>query len=150
VLIVLISSCCCRIFAIVIDNSNAARDDNFKILLNGVEIGTIDNSHSDFTGRIFTDSGHVDKFTADSIQTPNPNLFEPTLAFDFSLLSVSNTLRIESIVDNSNSNFGRIRVGYWTATGTFDRYIVSEEKMSGVYVFSSGVGNGQDYSFTYP
>lgn len=154
----IICGCCCKLFAIVIWNSNRARDDNFKVLLNGTDIGHIDNNQNLKTGRIFTDSSHSSTLTPDTIGTPiydtlngEDEAFEDTVAFDFALLiNGTNTLRIESIQNNNNGNAGSVRVAYWTLNGTTGRYDEQPPLLSDAYSFSSGVGNGQDYTFTYP
>jgi hypothetical protein len=147
------STCCCGIFAIVVNNSNAAKDDNFKILLNGTDIGHIDNSTDQaLTGRIFADSEHVADFPPDKIATPNPNVFESTVALDLTLLiDGMNTLRVESIQDNNNGNFGAVRIGRWTLDAS-DKYELTagdNTLLNTNYSFADGVGNGQNFTFNY-
>jgi hypothetical protein len=140
-------TCCCGIFAIVIWNSNAARDDNFKVVLNGTELGTINNNASDYTGRIFSLDAAI---TPANISVQQPNAFEPTIVFNAALLiNGTNTLRIESIQDNNNGNFGEVRVAKWILTG--GQYAIhGTPYVSASYSFADGVGNGQDYTFSYP
>jgi hypothetical protein len=139
-------NCCCGIFAIVIWNSNGAKDDNFKVVLNGTELGTIDNNTNDITGRIFAVNAAI---TPANIYIPQPNVFQPTVVFDPSLIiNGINTLRIESIQDNDNGNLGQVRVARWDLSGL--QYSPSVTYLSGLYGFPDGVGNGQDYMFSYP
>lgn len=144
-------NCCCRFFAIVIHNSNGAIDDNFKVLLNGTDIGHIDNNQNNFTGRIFTDTDHAIKLTPATIFTPQPNVFESTVTFDLGLLITgSNALRVETIVDHNNGNLGKVRVGYWKKNN-FGKYDLNlPASLDTDYAFSDGVGNGEDFTFTYP
>lgn len=146
------ATCCCEIFAIVVNNSNAAKDDNFKILLNGADIGHINNNANDQTGRIFADSDEYLDFPANSIDNPNPNVFETTLALDMGLLITGvNTLRVESIQDNASGNAGAVRVGYWSLNGSDKRVLLlADTLLNGGYGFSSGVGNGNNFTFNYP
>lgn len=165
------ATCCCKAFCIYIANSNSAVDDNFKVLLNGTQIGTIDNSTPTVTGRVFCFPEDVATLTKDVMvlwNAPNPNNLQDTVGIDRTLLiNGVNTLRVESIQNNSNGNFGTILLGYaqnGTTSGVqAGRYTVAEEdglfvtpqtnvsaKHEAQYNFASGVGNGSSYQFNYP
>lgn len=143
----------CCVVAIVIWNSNSAKDDNFKVLLNGTEIGTIDNSTNTCTGRIFaTDAGLTAATLSLDSNCTSPcgagANFEPTLLLDEALLIAGeNTLRIESTLNANNGNFGDVRVVRLLHA---EKYAIDKSYFSGFYNFVNGVGNGQDYTFTYP
>jgi hypothetical protein len=141
------ANCCCnpQVFAIVIYNFNSQKDDNFKVVLNGNEIGHIDNNSDTITGRIFSDAT---EFTPTAILVPNPNNFEPTLPVGTLILG-TNTLRIESIQNNGNSNLDVAQVGYWHKDET-GQYAFVTQKINDTFIFASGVGNGVNYTFSFP
>ena len=117
-------------FAIVIWNSNGQKDDNFEIFLNNTSIGTIDNNHNDFTGRIFVDPSAVTLFTPDKFGPQHPNAFDVSISLDMSLLkNGANNLSIYRIQDNGNGNFGGIQVGFWKKNGA-GFYVISNLLLS--------------------
>lgn len=143
------AGCICDLLAIVIYNSNAARDDNFKVLLNGTEIGQIDNNQHALTGRIFSQNGTI---TPSNIGTPSTNVFETTITLNMALLVAgTNTIRVESIQDNNNGNAGIIRVGYYKLDeATVGKYDVHTSLLEAIYNHADGVGNFTEVNFTYP
>jgi hypothetical protein len=136
-------NCCCNNpFAIVVTNSNAQIDDNFDVLLNGVSIGTIDNSINDFTGRIFSQGGII---AANNIVSPNPNAFQATLTLNMALLLVGvNYLVLNTLVNNHNNNAGTVRIGLWKTIGA--GYFLSTALVNTSYSFLSP--GTQSFSFT--
>jgi len=139
--------CCCgrQALAIAICNSNAARDDNFKVLLNDNEIGTIDNSTNACTGRIFATDSSVTNFSGLACNSA----FEPTVQLsEQDLIEGTNTLRIESTQDNNNGNFGTVQVVRIQYDGSV--WNVVQSYLNDTYSFPDGVGEGDDYTFEYP
>lgn len=148
---IICSCCCCHIPTIVVWNSNALIDDNFKILINGTDIGHIDNNSNTYTGRIFSSDTGVTSSNHPATTTSfgSPPNFQSTLLLDTPpLVKGSNTLRIESIQNNGNGNLGHVLIECLNFNGS--TYSIQKIKFDGIYIFSSGVGNGQDYTFSYP
>ncbi len=141
--------CCANSkIAILIYNSNSAKDDNFTVSLNGNGLGQIDNNSHTCTGRIFSTDPALNSANCPDISCGVPN-FEATAPLDPAYLNVGvNTLRIESIQDNDNGNFGVVKVFSLCLSGTI--YTVSKYYVDSTYLFADGVGNGQDFAFTYP
>ena len=139
--------CCCgrQAVAIAICNSNAAKDDDFKVVLNDKEIGTIDNSQNACTGRIFSTDTSVDDFTGLACNAA----FGSTVQLaESDLIEGTNTLRIESILDNNNGNFGTVQVVRLQYDGSV--WNIVQIYLNDTYSFFDGVGQGEDYSFDYP
>lgn len=143
---------CQAIPTIVVYNSNSVVDDNFKIMLNGTQLGTINNNSNTCTGRIFSADTNVTSANCPGVVCGGfggPPNFEPTLLLNTALLvNGLNTLRIESIQDNASGNFGRVMVLGLTKIGA--GYIVSKTYVDGTYSFPSGVGLAAEQPFTYP
>src|SRR5947209_7711498 len=94
---ILISCCCCSIIAILIANSNSAKDDNFEVRLNGNILGTINNNSNACTGRIFSSNTGVNYSNLTGIASCDSGIysFEATVNLDTSLLITgTNTLEI--------------------------------------------------------
>lgn len=150
------SNCkCCGFTLILIYNSNSAKDDNFKVLLNGTDIGHIDNNSNACTGRIFSPntavtSGNI--YTA-AISCLSPT-FEATVLLNTGLwITGINTLRVESIQNNGNGNFGVVkvvRVIQVLPAILFNAFHFVAALLDTNYNFASGVGNGNTFTFTYP
>ena len=150
--------CCCKL-AIIIYNSNGAKDDNFEVFLNDVSIGTIDNNVHDCTGRIFVDGLIVegDALVASGIIvfSCGAAAFEPTLQLDMGIVNLRptpNFLKIVVTQNNGNGNFGNILVCSLRYNGTTGLYSAVETHLNTVYSQSSvppGTVITND-SFLYP
>jgi len=153
-----------ELFAIVIYNGNAIKDDNFEVYLNETSIGTIDNNQDAYTGRIFVEPRGVSLLTpssillytitlggADSNIPITPALFDPTVALNMSLLiNGANRLVIESVQNNGSGNYGKIIAAYWkkNAAGKYTR-TVPKTRLEDVYLSLSG-DRPADKVFQYP
>ncbi len=147
--------CCCPIVAIVISNSNLAKDDNFEIFLNGNSLGTIDNSVNGVcSGRIFaTQSGitcdNIGGLTAFAFCGGGVCSFPSLLTFDPSLLiQGTNTLSIVTTQNNLNGNFGSVKVLCLTYDGsfTFQKYLLN----TGYSFASDSPPVTQTFTFQFP
>jgi hypothetical protein len=119
---------CCTQLVLVIYNADSAKDDNFKVILNGNEFSeTIDNNANTCTGRIYATTPEIDSSNLAAIDCEDlAPTFQPTVGnmsatrdtmdsggkFFIGDISPSagNNLRIESIQDNNNANFGHVKV----------------------------------------
>lgn len=146
------TNCCCKL-AIIIWNSNQQKDDNFRIELNGTLLGLINNSTNTCTGGIISEGGLVNSSNlVPGVICATPD-FSLTAALNMGLLVLppaSNVLRIESVFDNNNGNFGDVRIADMIFNPVAAKYSVGIQYLSGVYSFPDGVGQFQNFSFTYP
>ena len=94
---------------------------------------------------IFATDTSVDDFTG----LPCNSAFEPTVQItDQNLIEGANMLRVESILDNNNGNFGTVQVVRVQYDGS--NWNVVETYLSDTYSFPDGVGEGDDFTFDYP
>jgi len=101
-----VKCCCCDYLVLAIVNSNSALDDDFRIYLNGVDIGTINNSSNACTGRLWSTNTDIDTYTGSGFCQTS---LEATLELDTDLLvEGENDLMIETTLANGNGNFGVI------------------------------------------
>jgi hypothetical protein len=148
-----VDSLCCNFIgphmAIIINKQNTqSLEDVLVVILNGVNIGTINNNQLGLTGRIFATT---DRITPLSLNINNSN-FDPTIEIPFSsFLHGTNTLRVESIERGSsvyNTGYVSIEqlVCYEYEWAHMKSYLPALTK----YDFLSTVGNGQTFTFQYP
>lgn len=142
-----------KVFAILVYNHNAARDDNMEVFLNGTSIGTIDNSTNTLTGRIFPQKADP-AFTPANVGPPlTGNDFQSSLTLDMGLLiDGTNTIRVESTNDANNGNLGTIQVGYYALGETTpDKYNAQGTLLlDSTYNHAEGPPNATERTFTYP
>jgi hypothetical protein len=80
---------------------------------------------------------------------PCNSAFQTTVQItDQNLVEGPNTLRIESILDNNNGNFGTVQVVRVQYDGS--NWNVVQTYLNDTYGFPDGVGEGDDYTFNYP
>jgi hypothetical protein len=144
-----ICCCGCDIPTIAVWNDGAAVMDNFKVLLNGTDIGHIDNSSGTITGRIFSTDTAITVFNHPVGLVAAPSNFEPTLLLNRTLLITGlNTLRVESISDSGHDCFADVRVDC-ISVKTATSYSLARAMLVSSVTFPHGVGNGQTRTFTY-
>ncbi len=153
------ANCCCgcTIPTIVVWNNDSILEDNLKVVLNGIDIGHIDNSTPTYTGRIFSSDTAVNATNHPGGPFGFPPNFQSTLLLDTSLLitgHLSNTLRLESIQDNGGGNPTQGRILIQCLAGDHANGYTLQTPASPLldinYFFSRGLGNGQNFHFSYP
>jgi len=130
-------------------NSNAQKDDNFDIYLNGTasanKIGTVDLSQNVQIGSVFI--GDLDPtitISAGDFTCPLENMV--IYRFDPSLLRANNLIYMKNIQNNNNGNAGTIGIRNYSLSGG----VLSSPCV--IYNVPYGGGSGQDlgpYSFSY-
>jgi hypothetical protein len=100
-------------------NSNSAKDDNFKVFLNGYEIGDLDLSQNLQVGGLFVASTNVNLTTDDEnsdfvcpmelmqLQHFNPNI----------LTKGRNKIEMVNTQNNNNGNYGTFEISYYEEDG---------------------------------
>lgn len=112
-----IPSCPGRRVVFQICNSNAARDDNFDIFLNGTYIGAVDLNANAQVGSVFiADLDPSLTITGSDFACPIPNMV--VYRFDPALLQASNIITMTNTQINNNGNFGQVGVRNYLLTGT--------------------------------
>jgi hypothetical protein len=128
-----------RVVVFQICNSNAAKDDNFDIYLNGVYIGGVDLSSDTRVGSVFigstnsnlviTEPDFICSLTASTINTgppsntiitnPDPNAPPDMTVYRFSpsLLRAYNSVEMRNTQNNNNGNFGVLGFRNYLQTG---------------------------------
>jgi hypothetical protein len=125
-----------RVVVFQICNSNAFKDDNFDIYLNGVYIGGVDLSTNTQCGSVFigstnsalviTQPDFVCSLTASTIESlsgpiPNPDPNAPpdmkVYRFSPSLLRAYNSVEMRNTQNNNNGNFGVLGFRNYLQTG---------------------------------
>lgn len=111
-----VPSCPDRRVAFQICNSNASRDDNFDIFLNGTYIGAVDLSTDAQVGSVFiADLNIAHVITSADFVCPIGSM--QVYRFDPSLLSTTNTIFMQNTQNNGNGNAGTIGVRNYLLTG---------------------------------
>ena len=103
-------SCPGKVFVLQVCNSNSSRDDNFRVFLNGVNIGNLDLNQDAQIGSIFVGSTDVNKLvTQPDFACPLNNMvvyhFSPTI-----LTTGQNTIFMQNTQNNGNSNYGSFEI----------------------------------------
>lgn len=132
--------CADKVLVIQVCNSNAAKDDNFDVILNGVNIGSLILDTDAQVGSVFI-AGDGDIVGAD-FACPIDNMV--VYRFSSTLLRIgTNTLRMENIAISNNGNFGSIGIRSYTKNGTslFDPITIDNLTYSG--------GDGESFDFTF-
>jgi len=146
--------CCCNVLVIAIINTNAIKDDNFQVRLNGTLLGTIDNSGPGCSvppnfcsGRLFSTDDSITTYTGIPACSASYNL-EPTIEIDPALLITgSNTLRITSVNNAGCGNFGAVHIVCINPDGSGGGTI-GKTLLNSTYGMISLTF--QDFTFTYP
>lgn len=111
-----IPSCPNRRVVFQICNSNAARDDNFDILLNGTYIGAVNLNANAQVGSVFiADLNPSISITGTDFACPIANMV--VYRFDPSLLQESNVISMVNTQVNNNGNFGSVGVRNYSLSG---------------------------------
>ena len=143
--------CCSSLsaYAFFICNSNAAKDDDFEIYLNGVSVGSAILGQNDYIGSVL--------FGAPSSQNTISFLESPFICplnkmvnyyFNANTFQTgSNTLSMINRVQNNNGNAGNLVLSLFEmCSGTENTEVTNSEIIE---IFSYIGSTGQDFSFTF-
>lgn len=135
----------CPVSTLVIQvcNSNAQKDDNFDVMLNGTTIGTLDLSTDAQVGSVFLAS--LDPFL--NVTSPDfacPLVLMVTHRYNPSIIKVrGNVLQMVNTQNNGNGNFGSIGIRHYEIDGEnlINPCVVADLQYSG--------GSGDSFEFTF-
>ena len=138
-----VSSCPTSILVIQVCNSNAQRDDNFDVFLNGTLIGALDLSTDAQVGSVFLAS--LDP----GLEVTSPDFACPmtlmvTYRYNPSIIKVrGNVLQMVNTQDNGNGNMGTIGIRHYQIDGVdlVAPCVVADLEYSG--------GSGESFNFTF-
>jgi len=110
-------SCPDRVLVFQICNSNAIKDDNFDIYLNGTKIGDVDLNFNELIGSVFIASTNTDlAITGADFTCPIEGMvvhrFDPSL-----LYSGTNTIYMKNTQNNASGNAGVLEVRNYEVSG---------------------------------
>ena len=138
-----------QVFVMQVCNSNAARDDNFDVDLNGTNIGSLDLSKNAQVGGVFigsTDTSLTISPTGAGFVCPlslmQVQYFDPSI-----LLNGTNSIFMRNIQNNGNGNFGTIEIRHY-AIGS-DGVTLSEAGTITDVTFFGGSGADIFRTFSY-
>lgn len=145
---------CCSVlsaYAFYICNSNAAKDDDFEIYINGVSVGSaILGENAQIGSILFAGTSSLNVFDFESAAPfvcPLDQMvnyyFDPSLILDNS----TNTLSMINRVENFNSNFGSIRLSLFeVCSGTQITSVTNTQLISAFNFFGP---TGDSFSFEF-
>jgi len=138
-----------QVFVMQVCNSNAARDDNFDVHLNGNLIGSLDLSQNAQVGGVFigsTDTSLTISSTGAGFVCPislmQVQYFDPS-----SLLNGTNSIFMENTQNNNNGNFGTIEIRHYEIGS--DGVTLSQVGTIADVTFSGGSGADIYRTFSY-
>lgn len=124
-------------------NSNQAIDDNFRVFLNGVEIGLLDLNSNDLVGSVFIASkDHSVKISDADFVCPLDKI--KAFYFDPSIVRFgNNTIEMKNIQNNGNNNEGTI--------GIRNYLLKNSELISPCFVqdISYNMSSGEDFTISF-
>ena len=139
-------SCPDKTFVLQVCNSNASRDDNFDVFLNGTYIGALDLNQDAQIGSVFI--GNTDT----NVQIGVPDFTCPlsgmvTYHFDPSiLLGGTNTIFMQNTQNNGNGNFGTFEIRNYETDPNDPTSLVVPCPIADV---NWSPGSGQDETITF-
>ena len=143
-----IPSCPDRRVVFQICNSNASRDDNFNIKLNGTQIGAVDLSTDAQVGSVFiADPTNTLTITGSDFDCPIPGMV--VYYFDPALLQPSNTINMENTQDNGNGNYGTIGIRNYELITDPNTGLTSLADPCVIADLLYNPSNGQDFEVTF-
>jgi hypothetical protein len=132
--------CADKVLVFQVCNSNAARDDNFDVMVNGVNIGSLDLGTDAQVGSVFI-AGDGD-ITGSDFACPMGNI--QVYRFSPSLLRIgSNNLQMINTQQNNNGNYGSVGIRSYTKEGNslLDLVVIDNLIYAG--------GDGESFDFTF-
>jgi hypothetical protein len=139
-------SCPDKTFVLQVCNSNAARDDNFDVFLNGTYIGALDLNQNAQIGSVFI--GDTDT----NVQVGVPDFTCPLSGmviyhFDPSiLLGGTNTIFLQNTQGNGNGNFGTFEIRNYETDPNDSNSLINPCAIADV---NFNPPNGQDQTITF-
>ena len=124
-------------------NSNSAKDDNFKVFLNGYEIGDLDLSQNLQVGGLFVASTNVNLTTDDEnsdfvcpmelmqLQHFNPNI----------LTKGRNKIEMVNTQNNNNGNYGTFEISYYEEDGVGSNLLINPVSIASLTFNPPGGGD---------
>ena len=104
-----------RILTMQVCNSNSAKDDNFNIIINGVEIGLLDLSQNAQVGGLFIASSNNELTMTDENSgfVCPMELMEVTFFDPIHLTKGVNRIEMKNAQNNGNGNMGTFEIAYY-------------------------------------
>jgi hypothetical protein len=135
--------CCCNPFEYTIEicNSNSVTDDDWKVELNGTNIGTHSAPGMILAGTVWR--------TKDEIEVGCGEVTYKELdKGDFE--QGQNNLRMEVTQLYNAANYGTVTINKWKYDRDQEKYVVDGALLSGEYTGPSEIGHVNEFNFNFP